>query len=127
MLLQLYTVLVSCKVPYWRNLNFPPILISWLNTTKQYDSSLPHHVPDFWQKNDPKLPGPFKLSSTGILKAKQKLGVTFNSDKLGGIDFTKFSKLNINMFTGSEPPKFRGSPNISLTKYQLSVYFLLRK
>ena len=32
-------------------------------------------------------------TSSGILKAKQKLGVTFNSDKLGGIDFTKFSKL----------------------------------
>jgi hypothetical protein len=29
------------------------------------------------------------------LKAKQKLGVTFNSDKLGGIDFTKFSKLSM--------------------------------
>ena len=26
-----------------------------------------------------------------ILKEKQKLGVTFNSDKLGGIDFTKLS------------------------------------
>ena len=26
---------------------------------------------------------------------KQKLGVTFNSDKLGGIDFTKFSKLSM--------------------------------
>ena len=34
-------------------------------------------------------------TSSGILKAKQKLGVTFNSDKLGGIDFTKFSKLNM--------------------------------
>ena len=32
------------------------------------------------------------VKSSGILKAKQKLGVTFNSDKLGGIDFTKFSK-----------------------------------
>ena len=30
---------------------------------------------------------------SGILKTKQKLGVTFNSDKLGGIDFTKFIKL----------------------------------
>ena len=29
------------------------------------------------------------------------------------------------MFTGSEPPKFRGSPNISLTKYQLSVFLCL--
>ena len=27
---------------------------------------------------------------SGILKGKQKLGVTFNSDKLGSIDFTKF-------------------------------------
>ena len=27
--------------------------------------------------------------SSGILKAKQKLGRTFNSDKLGGIAFTK--------------------------------------
>ena len=26
---------------------------------------------------------------------KQKLGVTFNSDKLEGIDFTKFSKLSM--------------------------------
>ena len=33
--------------------------------------------------------------SSGFLKAKQKLGVTFNSDKLGGIDFTKFSKLSM--------------------------------
>jgi hypothetical protein len=32
---------------------------------------------------------------SGILKAKQKLGVTFNSDKLGGINFTKFSKLTM--------------------------------
>ena len=34
-------------------------------------------------------------TSSGILKAKQKLGVTFNSDKLRGIDFTKFSKLSM--------------------------------
>ena len=34
-------------------------------------------------------------TSSGILKAKQKLGVTFHSDKLGGIDFTKFSKLSM--------------------------------
>ena len=33
------------------------------------------------------------VTSSGILKAKQKLGITFNSDKLGGIDFTKFSIL----------------------------------
>ena len=32
---------------------------------------------------------------SGILKAKQKLGRTFNSDKLGGIDFTKISKLTM--------------------------------
>ena len=35
-------------------------------------------------------------TSSGILKAMQKLGITFNSDKLGGIvDFTKFSKLTM--------------------------------
>ena len=32
---------------------------------------------------------------SGILKAKQKLGRTFNSDKLGGIAFTKISKLTM--------------------------------
>ena len=35
------------------------------------------------------------VTLSGILKAKQKLGVTFNSDTLGGIAFTKFSKLTI--------------------------------
>ena len=34
-------------------------------------------------------------TSSGILKAKQKLGRTFNSDKIGGIDFTKISKLTM--------------------------------
>ena len=34
-------------------------------------------------------------TTSGILKAKQKLGRTFNSDKLGGIDFTKISKLTM--------------------------------
>ena len=35
------------------------------------------------------------IGSWGIMFGKQKLGVTFNSDKLGGIDFTKFSKLTM--------------------------------
>jgi hypothetical protein len=35
------------------------------------------------------------IGLSGILKGKQKLGVTFNSDKLGGIDFTKVSKLTM--------------------------------
>ena len=35
------------------------------------------------------------VGSSGILKGKQKLGVTFNSDKLGAIDFTNFSKLTM--------------------------------
>ena len=34
-------------------------------------------------------------TSSGILKAKQKLGRTFNSNKLGGIAFTKISKLTM--------------------------------
>ena len=32
---------------------------------------------------------------SGILKTKQKLGRTINSDKLGGIAFTKISKLTM--------------------------------
>jgi hypothetical protein len=35
------------------------------------------------------------VRSSGILKANQKLGVTFNSDKLGGIDLTKILKLTM--------------------------------
>ena len=35
------------------------------------------------------------VGSSGILKAKQNLGVTFNSNKLGDIDFTKISKLTM--------------------------------
>ena len=35
------------------------------------------------------------VTSSGILKAKQKLGRTFNSDRLGGIAFTKISKLTM--------------------------------
>ena len=35
------------------------------------------------------------VGSSGILKGKQKKVVAFNSDKLGGIDFTKFSKLTV--------------------------------
>ena len=35
------------------------------------------------------------VGSSGILKGMQKVGVTFKSDKLGGIDFTKFSKLRM--------------------------------
>ena len=32
---------------------------------------------------------------SGILKGKQKLGRTFNSDMLGGIAFTKISKMTM--------------------------------
>ena len=35
------------------------------------------------------------VGSSGILKGKQELGVTFDSYKLGGIGITKFSKLTI--------------------------------
>ena len=35
------------------------------------------------------------VTSSGILKAKQKLGVTFNSDKQDFIDFKKFSKVKM--------------------------------
>ena len=35
------------------------------------------------------------VTSSGILKAKQKLGVTFNFDKQDIIDLTKFSKMTM--------------------------------
>ena len=35
------------------------------------------------------------VGSSGILKVKQKLGVTFNFDKQDVIDFTKFSKMTM--------------------------------
>ena len=35
------------------------------------------------------------VGSARILIGKQKIGLTFNSDKLGGNDFTKFSKLTM--------------------------------
>ena len=35
------------------------------------------------------------VGSSGILKGKQKIGLTFDSDKLGVIDFTKLSKLTM--------------------------------
>ena len=35
------------------------------------------------------------VGSSGTLKAKQKLGVTFNFDKQDVIDFTKFSKMTM--------------------------------
>ena len=35
------------------------------------------------------------VRSSGILKAKQKLGVTFNFDKQDVIDLTKFSKMTM--------------------------------
>jgi hypothetical protein len=35
------------------------------------------------------------VTSSGILKAKQKIGVTFNFDKQDIIDFMKFSKMTM--------------------------------
>jgi hypothetical protein len=35
------------------------------------------------------------VTLSGILKAKQELDAIFNSNKLDGIDFTKFSKLTM--------------------------------
>ena len=35
------------------------------------------------------------VRSSGILKGKQKLGITFNFDKQDIIDFTKFSKMTM--------------------------------
>ena len=35
------------------------------------------------------------VGSSGILKGKQKVGITFNFDKQDVIDFTKISKMTI--------------------------------
>ena len=42
---------------------------------------------------------------SGIVKGKQKLGVTFDFDKLGGIDFTNFSKLTMCTAVPRRKPK----------------------
>ena len=52
------------------------------------------------------------VGSSGILKAKQKLGVTFNSDKLGSINFTKFSKLTMCMQCLGGSPGHHFSKNL---------------
>ena len=56
---------------------------------------------------------------SGILKAKQKLGITFNSDKLGGIDFTKFSKLT--MCSVKEGPEAIDFLKISYVKFSPKI------
>ena len=43
-------------------------------------------------------------TSSGILKVKQKLGVTFNFDKQDVIDFTKFSKMTMCPFKIPDDP-----------------------
>ena len=51
-----------------------------------------------WRVGDRSDIGTYTLdaaTSSGILKAKQKLGRTFNADKLGGIAFTKILKLTM--------------------------------
>ena len=49
--------------PLLKKFEFPTNSDQLTKHNKQYDSSLPHHLPDFWQKNHSKLQGPFKLSS----------------------------------------------------------------
>ena len=66
-------------------------------TTSNEGNQKPKYLQNYVKRLDMEK-HPFILdavTSSGILKAKQKLGVTFNSDKLGGIDFTKFSKLSM--------------------------------
>ena len=59
------------------------------------------------------------VTSSGILEAKQKLGVTFNSDKLGGIDFTKFSKLT--MYSAKEEVQAITFLKISYVKFSPKI------
>ena len=45
------------------------------------------------------------VTSSGILKAKQKLGVNFNFDKQDVIDLTKFSKMTMCMASEANSEK----------------------
>ena len=45
------------------------------------------------------------VTLSGILRAKQKVGVTFNFDKQDVIDFTKFSKMT--MYRASEANSYK--------------------
>ena len=56
----------------------------------------------------------------GIYNRCGQLGVTFNSDKLGGIDFTKISKLTMCSAGAFKTPDNVAVSNISL-KLQLIV------
>ena len=47
----------------------------------------------------------------GILKANQKLGVTFNFDKQDVIDFTKFSKMITCRASEANSEKYSRVPN----------------
>ena len=59
------------------------------------------------------------VRSSGILKGKQKLGVTFDSDELGSIDFTKFSKLT--MCSGWEEAQAITFLKISYVKFSPKI------
>ena len=65
-------------------LNSQPVLTSHLNSSRMnyLHTYILYYVLD-------------AVGSSGILKAKQKLGVTFNFDKQDVIDFTKFSKMTM--------------------------------
>ena len=49
------------------------------------------------------------VRSSGILKVKQKLGVTFNFDKQDVIDFMKFSKMTMHDCAGPEKLIYKSS------------------
>ena len=53
------------------------------------------------------------------MKGKQKPGVTFNSDKLGGIDFSNFSKLT--MCSAEEEPQAIDFLKISYVKFSPKI------
>ena len=61
------------------------------------------------------------VRASGILKGKQKLGVTFNSDKLGSIDFTKISKLT--MCSAQEEAQDITFLKISYVKFSPKIRF----
>ena len=77
-------------------------MLPWKASTQSRAS---HRVPDpigdliilitFTRKSNLYIGRLFAVGSSGILKAKQKLGVTFNFDKQDVVDFMKFSKMTM--------------------------------
>ena len=82
---------------FLENTNFNNTINFWkLLGTKQAEDhpKIPENLKISWTQFITTYPL-VVVTSSGILKEKQKLGITFNFDKLGDIDFSEISKLTM--------------------------------